>query len=86
MPIKDNLQRPDNRVVPTCDHGYGLEVAAPECPRCADRPHLAVLGAPRHLQTRWHRSTLSFGPAMKMAMSAMLLIPTLLFAYTVARG
>jgi hypothetical protein len=51
-----------------------------------DRPYVAVLGAPRPPQSRWHASTLTFGPAVKVLMSAALLIPTLLFAYTLAHG
>jgi hypothetical protein len=73
-------------VVQTCDHGYELAAATTDCPRCADRPHVAVLGAPRHPQTRWHGSTLTFGPTVKALMTAALIIPTLLFAYTLAHA
>ncbi len=64
-----------------CDHGYPREVAPSECPRCADRSNMTrVVAPPRQLQTRWHASTTTFGPFVKVIVTIVLVVPPLLMA------
>jgi len=81
------------RVLPSgplqCEHGYARELAAAECPRCADRSNMTrVIAPPRAPQTRWHGSATTFGPLVKIAVTIALVLPPLLMgiALTYARS
>jgi hypothetical protein len=78
------LERPG-----ACPHGYAVDIADIECPRCADRPHHApVAAADRLPSTRWHATDTTLGPGVKTLLTLALVIPPLimLFALGSARA
>ena len=65
--------------MPTCAHGYEGDAVRSDCPRCADRPHaVQVQGAPSCPQTRWRRTGTTLGPAAKVMITLVLVVPAVL--------
>src|SRR5262245_46806265 len=60
-----------------CEHGYQLDLAQRDCPRCADRPVMPRVEA-RLPQTRWHGTDTTLGPRLKTVITLALVVPLLI--------
>ncbi len=63
----------------TCPHGYRREVASADCPRCVERPPTEP-PASRFDMTRWEATDTTLGPAAKLAITALIVLPMLTMA------
>jgi hypothetical protein len=68
-----------------CAHGYPVEQATRECPRCADRP-IAFSRTVRPSQTRWHGTDTTLGPRWKVAITVALVAPLLVMIFAIRRA
>src|SRR5262245_8439618 len=60
-----------------CEHGYEVDLAQRDCPRCADRPVMPRVEA-RLRHTPWHETGPTVGPRLKTVITLALVVPLLI--------